>query len=687
MATFTPLGDAGLKMTPITFGSPAPAAPKVAASSVNSFTPLAPKGATGSQLLPSVYIPPATGGPFDTSKIDQSTIPKVQPPPPVSSTMNASAIASSQTSPGITFPNNTPSTAISSSNANSSNTSIPTPIPTAESIIDKGAEQTPAETQQKSILDRIAGLIGTNKTQTTLTNDSETAAGVPAMTKTVNDLNTKLQGLNDQATALQNEANYTIPNQVQLDNTGSGVTKASTSARSADALRLNQIKQGAVATQALTVKSALYGAQGNLTLAKDAADKAATAQYEQEQQSIDYQKAQLDALAPTLSKEEKAQADIQKAALDDRQTKINNAMDDKKTIIALATAAIKNNPNDPAAQSAAQQALQESNNPQPDVSKAMALVGKYQSDPVATQTAIYQMQKARNEAIASAPLSPNDPNAKSALDPSSQSILAQTGLSVAAFSYLTTGTAALSRLSSTDRQKIMKEAQDFLNKNGLDYSTFQSQYAAQNKVVQSNIERAANTKVFGGEVSGTVSQFITDVGTDIPNLKPAAVAELFAKGSTNDTTAQKYAFDLQTMQNDLAGYYAASRGATSPDQADLTAAGKVITNGLSGKGAGAFKSSIDANIAKVSGVVNEAVTSAQKSVWDQFGVGDKYQSPTTGGTSTLSADVQAKISDNVTFSADGKTAYLPRSVWSTLGSSMDAILAEAKKDGYTLLVK
>lgn len=36
---------------------------------------------------------------------------------------------------------------------------------------------------------------------------------------------------------------------------------------------------------------------------------------------------------------------------------------------------------------------------------------------------------------------------------------------------------------------------------------------------------------------------------------------------------------------------------------------------------------------------------------------------------------------------DGNKAYIPRSVWSTLGDRMDALLAEAKADGYTLLIK
>lgn len=270
-----------------------------------------------------------------------------------------------------------------------------------------------------------------------------------------------------------------------------------------------------------------------------------------------------------------------------------------------------------------------------DQLQAQANLAKTNADTANTQAST---RKTNIEANAEAPVSPNDPTATAALDPNSQSILAQTGLSVAAFNYLTQGTAALSRLSANDRKAIQAEASAFLNKNGLDYSTFQSQYKAQNAVVQSNIERAANTKVFGGEVSGTTKQFISDVGDDISNLKPAAVAQLFATGQTNNATAQKYAFDLQTMQNDLAGYYAASRGASSPDDADMSAAANVITNGLSGKGAKAFQESIDTNQTKVANVVNESVTNAQKAIWGQFGVGDKYNpSASTANGSGISA--------------------------------------------------
>lgn len=215
-----------------------------------------------------------------------------------------------------------------------------------------------------------------------------------------------------------------------------------------------------------------------------------------------------------------------------------------------------------------------------------------------------------------------------------------TGLSLQAFNYLTQGTSSLSRLSAAQRNQIMSEANNFLNKNGIDISTFQSQYKAYNDVLQKNIERANNTQIFAGEITGTADQFITDVGNEFSNLKPVAVADLLLKGQTNDKTAQKYAFDLQTLQNDLAGYYAASRGASQPDDSDLRAASNVITNGLSGQGAQAFKESIQDNEQKVTNVVNQGVNTAQKQVWGLFGVGGQYQPKVADPSAAVNSFVQ-----------------------------------------------
>jgi hypothetical protein len=281
----------------------------------------------------------------------------------------------------------------------SANTGVPNPIPTPQDIINQGNAQTPAEKTNQSLLEKVAALIGQKQSQQGLTNAAEAKAGVPALTKTVNDLNTQLEGLNNQALDLQNQARPggAIENKEQQNVLGRGVTAAGLAPITAGDLRKNQIQQSAIASQALTLKSAIYGAQGQLSLAKDAADKAAQAQYEDQQNQIDYQNALIQANLPQMTKEEKNQALLVQTQLADRQTQIDNAKQDKQTIIALATAALKNNPNDPAAHYAAQQALALSNQQQPDLQGAFNLIGKYQSDPIATQQALLNLQKTRQD--------------------------------------------------------------------------------------------------------------------------------------------------------------------------------------------------------------------------------------------------------------------------------------------------
>lgn len=319
----------------------------------------------------------------------------VGPAPAPSPTMDASAI-SKGSSTTFQFPTNAPDAGTSASNASHVNASIPTPA----SIISQETVQTPAEQQNQSLLQKLAAAIGSKTSLASLQTRQESDSGVPLLTKSVNDLNAQLEGLNNQSTALANDAGQygAIQNQERLKESGGNI-EAAMSGRpmTKDALLQNNIKQASIASQALTVKSALYAAQGNLTLAKDAADKAGQVQFDAEQQQIDYVNALIDANKPQMNKEEKAQADLVSTQLVDRQTAINNAKEDKKTAIVLASTAMKNNPSDPQAQYAAQQVLQ-MNSDSPDyLQKVASLVGKYQEDPIATQQAIANLVKTRAE--------------------------------------------------------------------------------------------------------------------------------------------------------------------------------------------------------------------------------------------------------------------------------------------------
>jgi hypothetical protein len=60
----------------------------------------------------------------------------------------------------------------------------------------------------------------------------------------------------------------------------------------------------------------------------------------------------------------------------------------------------------------------------------------------------------------------------------------------------------------------------------------------------------------------------------------------------------------------------------------------------------------------------------------------------TGGTpSALTPDVQSALKTNTTI--EGQNAYLPASVWAQFKAQgiQDQVIAEAKADGYTLLIK
>lgn len=245
------------------------------------------------------------------------------------------------------------------------------------------------------------------------------------------------------------------------------------------------------------------------------------------------------------------------------------------------------------------------------------------------------------------PITPNAP------DPTATGITGATGLSLAAFNYLTQGVSSMSRMPAAQRNAIMKEAGDYLNKHGVDVSTFQSQYKAYNDVLQKNIERANQTKIMAGEVSGSAEALIeainakatedgankvnlpwlpsvhqSETSNGMSGLRVANILDILAGKETNNKFAQTYITQLHTMANDLAGYLAASRGslsASGPSESDKLDAATIIANGMNTGSIEAFRDAIKTNEEKVTRVVNKAAEDARKQVWDLFGVGSQYK--------------------------------------------------------------
>lgn len=213
-----------------------------------------------------------------------------------------------------------------------------------------------------------------------------------------------------------------------------------------------------------------------------------------------------------------------------------------------------------------------------------------------------------------------------AIDSNSGSILAQTGLSMPGFLALTGQASKLPRDKMT-RTRAFNEAEQFANKNGVDSSTFASQYEAYNDTLKQNIMRNNQTKIMEGELQGTISNLkpVADAAGN-GSLRVGNVAKLFAGQEFNDPTVNQYAFNLQQLRTELAAYSAASQGRTggSINQSDYEEAERVIKNGLSSKGAAGLQTAVEQATGKMSGVLKNSVRASNRAVWDLFGVGNNY---------------------------------------------------------------
>lgn len=221
-----------------------------------------------------------------------------------------------------------------------------------------------------------------------------------------------------------------------------------------------------------------------------------------------------------------------------------------------------------------------------------------------------------------------------------QSILVHTGLSVPAFNYLTQGTASLSRLSEATRRQIINEAGNFLNKNGIDYSTFQSRFKASNEVLEKNVARFNNVQIAEGELKGTIENLtMASQEAGLNDVRAYNAAKKWIKGQFNDADVQKYAFHLNQLKSELAYYNAASMGRNSTDVIDINEAEKVLQQGIAAGSLSGLQSALERSVEKMGITLKSSVDRANKQVWDLFGVGSKYQ-PTASASKQQSSSAQ-----------------------------------------------
>ncbi|MGH8742669.1 MAG: hypothetical protein ACREUY_00155, partial [Burkholderiales bacterium] len=159
-------------------------------------------------------------------------------------------------------------------------------------------------------------------------------------------------------------------------------------------------------------------------------------------------------------------------------------------------------------------------------------------------------------------------------------------------------------------------------------STFASQYAASNTVLQNNIMRLNSTKIMEDELHGTIENLQGVVSQkDLGNLRFANVAKVWAGQEVNDPLAQQYAFHLYQLRNELAAYGAATQGRSGNQITlqDYNEAETAIRNGVSKGSLAGLQQAVTNSTDKMGKVMTRSVDRARKSVWDLFGVGSRYK--------------------------------------------------------------
>lgn len=215
------------------------------------------------------------------------------------------------------------------------------------------------------------------------------------------------------------------------------------------------------------------------------------------------------------------------------------------------------------------------------------------------------------------------------IDPKSQSLNAQTGLSQPAINYLTTG--ALPR-GQVGQAAVQKEVQDWSIKNGINTATFKAQAGAANGVLQQNITRNNQSGILENELAGTIktiAPLADQIGQGKVNI--LNLANVWAGKQVNDPGVQAYRDQLLRLRSELAGYNAVAAGKLTdhgtprPDDGDLREAEQVINSGINSGGLQGLLTSVGMTTAKNKAILQNSIDDANQQMWGLFGVGNNYK--------------------------------------------------------------
>ncbi|MEI6532501.1 MAG: hypothetical protein WCO06_01535 [Candidatus Roizmanbacteria bacterium] len=241
------------------------------------------------------------------------------------------------------------------------------------------------------------------------------------------------------------------------------------------------------------------------------------------------------------------------------------------------------------------------------------------------------------------------------IDSTSQSIMAQTGLSAGAFAYATQGSAGLTRMNSADRTKYMNEWKDYQIKHNIDGATSKAQFDAYSNTVKANIMRNNQATVASDELMGTITNIrsaATEAG--LGDLKGLNIANIWAGSQLNSASQETFKIHLTQLRNELAMYNAATAGQLDANgnirensKADMeNIADTIIQNGFAAGSIDGFEKAIKSSKDKLGAVLEKSISAQNKQVWNMFGVGANYKEPISPERAKNEVDTYIKTNPN-----------------------------------------
>jgi len=172
-----------------------------------------------------------------------------------------------------------------------------------------GTIPTPFTSKVEKTTTDIESLLGQLSGKESYSQQQENLAGVDELQAEQDSLTAQIKALNTQSQNLQKQSEVDIPNQMQLESEGRGRTVGGLAPLTAGALRINQIKQGQIATQALTLSATYDLNAGRLKSAQTKAQKAVDLKYKPIEEAIDRNAKLLELYMPFFNREEKKRAE------------------------------------------------------------------------------------------------------------------------------------------------------------------------------------------------------------------------------------------------------------------------------------------------------------------------------------------------------------------------------------------